>query len=461
LLLLNCGIWFIDALQQADSLLTTEEQPQGHTLHTADDRLQMIAIEAGFRIQQTRGGLGVVLRKAFFLFSTRSSTTFYAVPELQKNGAQRKIRIVIDGICLGRKKTGNETYIRGVLHGLASLRAAWESTYAFTVLTTPAHTGERQACFEWVEIPLGHFLERNFLRIPRLLAHMEADLYHATYWIRFWSPPCRTLLVVHDLSFVSFPQGFKRHEQLVYAHVIRWCAQRAEHLATISRFSKGELMRQWNIPENKITYSHLGVDARFQPPPTAMESSSGNPSPRPATPYLLAVGNLHPRKNLARLIEAFVLLKKHHQIPHRLKIVGQAAWLFDDIFQSIRANQLEEEVEFTGYLSESELVETYQKATVMIYPSLYEGFGFPPAEAMACGCPVVCSTAGSLPEVCGDAAIMVDPHSAEAIAEGIASVLTQPALRDQLRKQGFVQSATFTWDACARVTLQAYQKALA
>ncbi|MFQ3577539.1 MAG: glycosyltransferase family 1 protein [Verrucomicrobiia bacterium] len=361
-------------------------------------------------------------------------------------------QIVIDGVCLGRRKTGNETYIRGLLTGLEQIREVWRSDFHFTILTTSAHTAERQTCFEWMEIPLGHFAVRNFVRIPQLLTRLKPDLYHATYWIRWWQPPCPTLLTVHDISFVSFPQGFKAHERLVYASIIRWCAQRAEHVVTISRFSKSELEDRWKLPPSKVTSIYLGVDAKFIRP------AASHPAELPAeAPFVLAVGNLHPRKNLRRLIEAFLFLKRDHKIPHLLRIVGQPAWLFDDVFESVRREKAEAQVTFTGYLSDAELVETYQRAAVMVYPSLYEGFGFPPLEAMACGCPVVCSTAGSLPEVAGDAAVMVDPHSIESIAQGILDVISDPVRAAGLRERGFEQAGKFTWKTCAEETLELYR----
>ncbi len=369
----------------------------------------------------------------------------------------KPLHVVIDGVCLGRRKTGNETYIRGLLDGLAAQRDDWrigDRELKFTVLTTAAHTGGRHSCFNWFEIPLGNLISRNFFAIPRHLRTLRADLYHGVYWIRWWSPPCPTLLTVHDLSFVSFPQGFKPHERWVYANLIRWCAGSAHHLATISHFSKRELIKHWGIAAEKITVTYLGTDTRFHPPESPRPQSDASST----APYLLAVGNLHPRKNLRRLIEAFVMLKRDHAIPHQLRIVGQKAWLFDDVFESVRRNPLEDQVVFTGYLSDDKVVETYQNAAVTIYPSLYEGFGFPPLEAMACGSPVVCSTAASIPEVAGDAAVMVDPESVNSIAKGIGDLLNNESLRRKLVGRGYHQAKSFTWEKCARETLGAYGK---
>lgn len=374
------------------------------------------------------------------------------------------MHVVIDACCLGRRKTGNETYVRGLLQGLAGLQEKWQSLdtgrpragFRITVLTTDAHAGERQDCFQWSEIPLGNFVIRNFFTIPATLRRLRADLFHASYWTRFWSQPCPSLLMVHDLSFVSFARGFKRHEQFIYANLVRACAGAARHLVTVSEFSKSELQCHWGIPAERISVTYNGVGTQFVPPRFYVSAQANG-----ADPYILAVGNLHPRKNLVRLLEAFVLLKREHEFRPRLKIVGQASWLFDEIFNCVRQHSLENQVEFTGYLSEHDLVAAYQNAELTVYPSLYEGFGLPPLEAMACGSPVVCSSAASLPEICGGAAVLVSPETSESIAEGILKLMTDSALRRDLRIAGEKRAAQFTWEQCAEATLAAYRKALA
>lgn len=428
------------------------------------------------------------------------------------------MHIAIDASCLGRKKTGNETYIRGLLSGLEALMnhppgrfaamangegimanspsairrppsSPASGDFRFTVLTTCAHSGERARCFDWVDIPLGNFATRNFLTIPRVLKRLKPDLYHGVYWSRFFAQPAPTILTIHDLSFVGFPQGFHRHEQLVYANLIRLCAWSARHILTISESSKREMMRYWRIPARKITVAYLAQDACYQLPDEVGRGSrvedaapsgrlpSSAQKPRAVStsptcpglgdialrgqepPYILYVGNLHPRKNIVRLLEAFVRLKSSG-LPHTLKIVGQATWMAGDVFSAVRGSGLAGEVEFTGYISYEAMVSVYQCAAVFVYPSLYEGFGLPVLEAMACGCPVVCSNTTSVPEVAGDAAILVNPESVDEIAEGIRRVLAEPGLARELRERGIQQAAKFTWQSCAETTLAAYRHAM-
>ena len=404
------------------------------------------------------------------------------------------MHIVIDACCLGRKKTGNETYIRGLLSGLEAvimrnvelgvrnsqtdssqqpaindqhsspapsshlvIPSSFKfqlSAFRLTVLTTEAYTGGRAACFDWVNVPLGNFLTRNFLTIPRVLEGLRPDLYHGVYWSRFFAQPVPTVLMVHDLSFVSFPQGFRAHEQWVYSNLVRACARSARHILTVSNFSKQELMTHWGIPDDSITVTYDGLDACY---------GVGGPASKQigkSEPYVLYLGNLHPRKNIVRLLEGFVKVRERGGFSHRLKIVGQATWMADDVFSAVRESGLVDQVDFTGYVSYEQLTSLYQNADVCVYPSLYEGFGLPVLEAMACGCPVVCSSTTSIPEVAGEACILVNPESVEDIAAGIESVLRDPAVAKRLRERGPVQAAKFTWEACAQATLVGYRKAL-
>lgn len=336
--------------------------------------------------------------------------------------------------------------------------------FRFTILTTPAYQGARARCFDWVDIPLGNFATRNFLTIPRVLKRLKPDLYHGVYWCRFFAQPAPTILTIHDLSFVGFPQGFHRHEQLVYANLIRLCAWSARHILTISESSKREMMRYWNIPAEKITVAYLAQDSCYSPldpsvpPANNQQAASENQEPTiKPPPYILYVGNLHPRKNIVRLLDAFVRLKQS-ALPHKLKIVGQATWMAGDVFAAVRDSGFADQVQFTGYISYEDMVSVYRSAAVFVYPSLYEGFGLPVLEAMACGCPVVCSNTTSVPEVAGDAAILVNPESVSEIAEGIRRVLTEPGLAESLRERGRAQARKFTWEDCAKETIAAYRK---
>src|SRR5688572_1840425 len=200
----------------------------------------------------------------------------------------KRLVVAVDGSCLGRRKTGNETYIRGLLHGFASLA---EPALDLRVVITPAYRGPRTEPFRWLELPRQNFLTRNYWTIPRLLAREQPDLYHAVYWSRFWNA-YPFVLTIHDMSFVAFPTGFRAHERWFFEHMIRRAAHASRRIITISNFSKSEICRIWNYPPDRIAVTYQGLDPIFQP-------ATGEAAPRATSastaPYLLFVGNLHPR----------------------------------------------------------------------------------------------------------------------------------------------------------------------
>lgn len=353
--------------------------------------------------------------------------------------------VTIDATCLGRRKTGNESYIRGLLSGLDQLRP----DFAIEVLTTPAHTGLRSAFFEWTEVPLGNFITRNFVALPAHMQRKGTRLFHATYWTRFWDQQPK-ILMIHDLSFVSFTKGYRWHERMVYKLLVRAAARNAAGILTVSEFSKREIVRHWQLLPDRVFVTPNATDDCFQPSPTPRQDA-------PAPGYILYVGNLHPRKNLVRLLDAYVLIRQHYRRSIRLRIVGQKAWLTQELFARVRNDALLNEVEFTGYIDQAALIGQYQNATVTVYPSLYEGFGMPVLEAMACGSPVVTSNSTSLPEVAGDAAVLVNPASSEAIADGINRVLESVKLQHLLRERGLARAQAFNWKRTADLTCQAYR----
>jgi glycosyltransferase involved in cell wall biosynthesis len=261
--------------------------------------------------------------------------------------------------------------------------------------------------------------------------------------------------MIHDLSFVSFPQGYRSHERLVYNTFIRQSARKAREILTVSEFSKREICDLWKIPAEKVTVTYNGLEASFR---NVLEQPERRAASSEA-PYILYVGNLHPRKNLVCLLQAFGALKAEKKIPHRLKIVGQKAWLYSDIFKAVQGNDFSKEVDFTGYVDERELIRLYQGASVTVYPSLYEGFGLPVLEAMACGSPVVTSKTTALPEVAGDAALLIDPTDVSEMAAAIFKVVASQDLQQNMRAKGRAQAQKFSWIDTAQKTWRVYQRA--
>ena len=232
-------------------------------------------------------------------------------------------------------------------------------------------------------------------------------------------------------------------------------ARRAS-VITISEHSKEEIRRHYGLAADRITVTQLAADPRFRllAPDDIGRERLLQLGVR--FPYVLAVGNLQPRKNLARLVESFVRLRQEWGIPHQFVLAGKAQWKESELYEVIRRAGIEKDVLFAGYVTDDELVSLYNAADVFVYPSLYEGFGLPVLEAMACGVPVVTSRTTSLPEVAGEAALLVDPLDTIELAGAIGRVLSNRPLNEELRAKGLRHVATFTWEQTARQTWETY-----
>lgn len=370
------------------------------------------------------------------------------------------MRIGIDAHAIGSRLGGNETYIAGLLEGLGRI----EPSHEFI-----AYFASEKAAEPW----RGRFdnLTVRVLKspsaFPRLLMEFPAravvdrlDLLH----VQYVAPPVSLVPVVatiHDISYEFFPQFFSRKEILQFRTAIRWTARRARRVITISENSKRDIIDIYEIPPDRVDVTYLGVDlTRFRPPLAGAGIETVLSRYGIEKPYVLAIGNLQPRKNLPRLIDAFVDLKRRRpELSHRLILAGKPAFRHSEVFSRVRKYGLDEEVIFTGYLPDDDLPVLYQGADVFAYPSLYEGFGLPVAEAMACGTPVVTSNRSAMPEVAGDAAILVDPEDTAEIAEGLLKILADPGLAATMSRRGEQQAKRFTWDSTARLTLTAFESA--
>ena len=273
----------------------------------------------------------------------------------------------------------------------------------------------------------------------------EADL---TVFFNFIVPPRvkgKVITVIYDMTYLRFPETMNESNLRRIRGDIAYSAARSDVIVTISEFSKREIHELLQIPEEKIkiVYSAPSITedrAEF----SAIQKQFGV-----RKPYLLYVGTIEPRKNLERLIQAFDLLKREKQIPHQLILAGGGGWKTEEIHRAAEAAQFADDILFTGYLSSGEKNTLYQNADVMVFPSLYEGFGMPPLEAMLFGCPVVCSDAASLPEIVGEAAELVEPLDVRLIANGVWHILSDSAYRNALIEKGTQRASHFSWDRSA------------
>jgi len=281
-----------------------------------------------------------------------------------------------------------------------------------------------------------------------------ATLFHATEHLLLSLRDVPTVLTVHDLIFRHLPQHHKPLNRWYLNLTLPLYCRRATHIIAVSAQTRRDLSAAYRLPAEKITVIHEAADPCFcpQPPETVAAARARYRLPER---YLLFVGTIEPRKNLGRLLQAFERLHEA-RLTDALVIVGQRGWLYDDFFAALENSPARQAVIFPGFVPDADLPAVYAGAQALAFPSLFEGFGLPVLEAMACGTPVVCSNTSSLPEVAGEAALLVDPTDVDALADALTRVLRDDALRRELWQKGWAQVQHFTWQETARRTLAVY-----
>lgn len=309
-------------------------------------------------------------------------------------------------------------------------------------------------------------LVTQLLRWPLYERHLPpGQLYHATeHLLPYLRRPA--VLTVHDLIFERYPAHHTRRNRLFLRMALPRFVAAADAIIAVSQQTKRDLVDCYKTPPEKIHVIYQGIDPTFAPPGAgeiARVRQHYSPGPEnlgeqaPSRPYLLTLGTLEPRKNHVTALRALARLKALGY-PHRLLVVGGEGWLFAPVRQLVAELGLSGDVTFAGYVPNADLPALYGGADCVLQPSLYEGFGFPVLEAMACGAPVVCSNASSLPEVAGDAALLVPPTAIEAWVAAVEQIIRTPALRETLRQRGVRQARQFCWERCAATTAALYQE---
>jgi len=295
------------------------------------------------------------------------------------------------------------------------------------------------------------------LLAPLLLRRSGADLFHGVHSVVPLSCPVPSVVTVHDLAFIRFPQTFRAYNRIYLDLATRLSVRRAARVLVVSEHTRREVIGLLGVAPERVVVTPNAAREHFRPPdPVTLEAFRA----RKGLPerFVLYVGTLEPRKNLTTLLEAYAEVARRQTVP--LLVGGGKGWLYDAVFQRLEELGLRERVRFVGYLDEEELPLWYATATVFVFPSIYEGFGMPPLEAMACGTPVVASNTSSLPEVVGDAGVTVSPYDPAALAAAISRVLDDADLRQELRERGLRQARAFSWHVTAERTLAAYEAAV-
>jgi glycosyltransferase involved in cell wall biosynthesis len=287
----------------------------------------------------------------------------------------------------------------------------------------------------------------------------KIDLFHGTMAMLPLAATVPMVITIYDLVLEKFPETMYWKNWLSLKTLMRASARKALKIIAISENTKKDIMDCFGIEDEKIRVIYLGVDRQFSPQPDPNEAGVLSKYNLPSG-YILSVGTLEPRKNILRLINAYKMVASSGEPVPKLVIVGGHGWRNEDLGKLVRESGLADRVVLVGYVPDEDLPTLYRNATVFVYPSLYEGFGLPPLEAMACGTPVITSNLSSIPEVVGDAGIVIDPYNTTEIARAIASVLNNEELRESLRTSGLVRSRLFNWDKTALETLKLYQEVI-
>ena len=292
-------------------------------------------------------------------------------------------------------------------------------------------------------------------RIPQDRLFPGVDLFHATDHLLPRLSRVRSVFTLHDLVFRFYPETHMPLNRWFLTLMMPHFLRAADMVIAVSECTKRDAMRLYGLDEAKIRVIYEGVDPRFRSadPETieAVRARYGLPER-----FILSVGTIEPRKNLTTLLEAYRTLRDRGS-DFKLVIVGRKGWLYEGFFRRLRELGLEGEVVFPGFVPDEDLPALYSAAELFVFPSLYEGFGLPPLEAMACGTPVITSNTSSLPEVMGEAGILVEPRDVRALAEAMERVLTDKGKGREMKGKGLQQAAKFSWEKAARETMEVYR----
>ena len=368
------------------------------------------------------------------------------------------MRIGVDYTAAVRQKAGIGRYVRELFKHLGRIDR-WNSYLLLVPRDSELHPLPPN--FRYIRLPLSERMMYIFWQRLRIPLPAEAftgplALFHSPDFVLPPLAKTTSVLTIHDLSFLRVPDCFTQNLLNYLSKAVPRSIRKANFILADSENTRKDLLELMGVASERVEVLYAGVGESFRP------SDGGRARARYGLPerFILSLGTLEPRKNFARLVRAFAILKRGLRSNNDLKLViaGRKGWLYEEIFGAVEECGLEGDVIFPGYVEDEDLPSLYSAAELFVYPSIYEGFGLPPLEAMACGTPVVASEAPPLPEVLGDAALFFSPYDEEAMASAMEKALLDEGLRLKLREKGFARSSQFSWEKSAQKLLEIYHR---
>ena len=367
------------------------------------------------------------------------------------------MRIAINTLATKRQLYGVGHYIKNLISSLSNIDDANEY-FLFVSSENRCHFKDLKSNFRLVQAPSDRAMRLIWEQsvLPWTLKQKRVDVFHGPTFIAPLVKTCPQIVTIHDMTFHLTPKRHELHKRIYFGKMIPTMIQRSDLVIAISQSTKNDLLRFVKTREDKICVIHHGVEPRFQPVRDEEQLAKVRQKYDLPREFILFVGLIEPRKNLKALVDAYV----SDSLPREFDLVlaGNLGWNYSGLRDKIAQSGAQNQIRMPGYIADADLPALYSMAATFVYPSLYEGFGLPVLEAMACGAPVITSSVSAMPEVAGDAAILVDPNCVRALADAMQSALKDCRLRHSLSKRGRERAQLFTWEQTARKTLEAYSK---
>lgn len=289
------------------------------------------------------------------------------------------------------------------------------------------------------------------------VSRLKLDLLHSPDFIPPFKRNCKSVITIHDLAFLLYPHFLTKESARYYGQIDQaW--RKTDHIIAVSEATKQDSIKMLGVPEKKITVIHEAANPIYRPLPAEEARHHVKKKYKLDKDFILFVSTIEPRKNLPSLLNAYRQLRDKYKRDELLVLAGSKGWLWEEVYETVGRLNLEQDVIFLGRVPSADLVYLYNAARLLVHPSFYEGFGLTPLEAMTCGTPVIVSNTAALPEVVGDAGLMINPHDIEGLTVAMWRVLTEPELRHDLSQKGLKRAASFSWQKAAQQTLDVYHK---